>query len=115
MDDHRTNIPLADDQHQQCIPDVIKFVLNEVLDEVKDEIIREARIPKRLWVRKWISRRNEYGASTTLFHELAEDKNEYFSALQMSEESFNYLLSKVEHEIQKRDTVMRSALESKLK
>ncbi|VVC95163.1 unnamed protein product [Leptidea sinapis] len=51
MDDHKTNTPLADDQHQQCIPDVIKFVLNEVLDEVKDEIIKEARIPKRLWVR----------------------------------------------------------------
>lgn len=96
--------------------EIVNFVINEVIEELKNEISIEMRQRKRMWERKWITRRNEYGASATLLKELAgEDKVEYFSALRMSEESFSYLLSKVEPMLTKKDTVMRCALAPKLK
>lgn len=55
----------------------------------------EAR-KKRIWVKKWIKRRNQFGASNTLLKELAaEDPKNYFNYLRINEEMFNTLLEKV--------------------
>lgn len=55
----------------------------------------EAR-EKRIWVKKWIKRRNQFGASNTLLKELAvEDPKSYFNYLRINEEMFNTLLEKV--------------------
>lgn len=55
----------------------------------------EAR-KKRIWVKKWINRRNQLGASNTLLKELAvEDPKSYFNYLRIDEEMFNILLEKI--------------------
>lgn len=75
----------------------------------------EAR-KKRIWVKKWIKRRNQLGASNTLLKELAaEDPKSYFNYLRINEEMFNTLLEKIRPRIQKQDTMMRCALPVKLK
>lgn len=55
----------------------------------------EAR-EKRIWVKKWIKRRNQLGASNTLLKELAvEDPKSYLNYLRINEEMFNILLEKL--------------------
>lgn len=51
---------------------------------------------KKLWVKTWILRRNQLGASNTLLRELAlEDQQSYFNFLRINESMFNILLQKV--------------------
>ncbi len=60
--------------------------------------------------------RNELGASSQLFQELAaEDPKEYFLAFKMSEESFNKLLNKIKVVIAKRDSLMRDSIPANTK
>lgn len=48
--------------------------------------MRKKRKTRRFWVRQWISRRNQLGASEGLLKEIAlEDKEEYRNHLRMSE------------------------------
>ncbi|GBL87585.1 hypothetical protein AVEN_165189-1 [Araneus ventricosus] len=54
-------------------------------DEVADAIDSELNESKRLWVRKWIKRRNQLGASNLLLRELAaENPAEYKLFLRMT-------------------------------
>jgi len=51
------------------------------------------RKKRRFWVRQWILRRNQWGASDTLLKELTlEDKEGYKYHLRKSEEQYNELL-----------------------
>lgn len=51
---------------------------------------------RKLWVRKWIQRRNELGASNRLIRELSlEDPGTLCNFLRINEDMFNFLLEKV--------------------
>ena len=71
---------------------------------------------RRWWVKPWIGRREQLGASTQLLVELAaEDSDSYRNRLRMSEAQLDFLLQKVSPLIQKADTFLRTAFPSKLK
>jgi len=77
---------------------------------------RKKRRPRRWWVKPWIRRREQLGASTQLLVELAaEDSDSYRNHLRMSEAQLDFLLQKVSPLIQKADTFLRPALPAKLK
>jgi len=64
---------------------------------VIEEIIKLKRSKmskkKKIWVKDWIKRRNNLGASNTLLRELAvEDPRKYFNFLRINESMFNILL-----------------------
>jgi len=83
-----------------------------VLEEV-EEGLEES---KRIWVRKWIERRDTLGATNGLLKELEfEDPKEYFATLRMSENYFNFLLTKVQPQIQRSDTNLRNAIPARTK
>lgn len=94
-----------------AVRNVARILLQEIEAEIDEEIET-----KRLWVRKWISRRDALGASNGLLKELAsEDPTEYFSSLRMSKHSFDLLLDKIKIKIHRRDTFLRSAVPAKTK
>lgn len=93
---------------QKCIWSVCGQ-LSEILAEEIDK-------QPRCWVRKWISRRETHGASSTIMEELAnEDPEKYRNCLRMTKLQFNELLSKVKSLISKSDTTMRCAIPAKVK
>lgn len=70
----------------------------------------------RIWVKKWIGRRCNLGASAKLLVELAEeDPSSYRNHLRMPKKHFDILLDCVSSRITKLDTHMRDALPGKLK
>lgn len=85
-----------------------------ILEEVEEEISEMKE--KKLWIRKWINRRDELGATNSLLKEIAlEDPKEYFITLRMSESCLNFLLMKMQSHIQRKDTHLRSAIPAKTK
>lgn len=97
-----------------AVRDVVNTLANILHEELR--VISKKRKKRRFWVRQWILRRNQLGASDTLLKELAsEDKEGYRNHLRMSEEKFDELLSKVEFRIKKNDTIMRQAISPKMK
>ena len=91
---------------------LIKDIAVAILEEVEVEISVSKR--KRLWERKWIQRRNELGATNSLLKEIElEDPREYYATFRMSQECFNFLLMKVQSQIQRNDTHLRSAVRQK--
>ena len=70
-----------------------------------------SRRHRRFWVKAWLARREELGASATLLREMAETcPEDYRNHLRMNECQFLYLLEKVGPVIQKQDTTFRKAL-----
>lgn len=64
-----------------------------------------------MWVKGWIGRRDDLGASSTLVHELSvEDPVDYKKQLRFSAQQFDDLLHIIELQITKGDTVMRNAI-----
>ena len=58
--------------------------------------MRKKRQPRRWWVKPWIRRREQLGASTQLLVELAaEDSDSYRNHLRISESQLDFLLQKV--------------------
>lgn len=71
---------------------------------------------RRWWVRPWIQRREELGASSRLLQELKEEDPEtYRNVLRMTAPQFQELLELVEPLIKKQDTVFRQAIPCKTK
>ncbi|KAL4100814.1 hypothetical protein QTP88_020843 [Uroleucon formosanum] len=92
----------------------IEIAIIQIIEELLVIKRKYGAREKRIWVKKWIKRRNQFGASNTLLKELAvEDPKSYFNCLRINEEMFNTLLEKVR--IQKQETMMRCALPPKLK
>lgn len=88
---------------------LINLIVAAILEEVDEEICVINK--KKLWVRKWIDRRDKLGATNCLLKELAlEDPKEYFDTLRMSERCVNFLLTKIQFRIQRKDTPLRSAI-----
>jgi hypothetical protein len=70
--------------------------------------------PHQWWVKPWIGRREQLGASTQILVELAaEDSDSYRNHLRMSEAQLDFLLQKVSPLVQKADTFLRPALPAK--
>ena len=79
---------------------LIKLIVMAILEEVDEEICLIKK--KKLWVRKWIDRRDKLGATNCLLKELAlEDPKEYFDSLRMSDSCVNFLLTKIHSQIQR--------------
>ena len=56
---------------------------------------------RRLWIREWINRTDQLGAMNSLLKGIAlEDPKEYFRTLGMSESCFDFLLMKMQSQIQ---------------
>ncbi|XP_056639540.1 uncharacterized protein LOC130446982 [Diorhabda sublineata] len=88
---------------------LIKLILSAILEVVEEEICVIGK--KKLWIRKWIDRRDKLGATNCLLKELAlEDPKEYFDNLRMSESCVNFLLMKIQSQIQRENTLLRSAI-----
>lgn len=97
---------------------IVKKLLNECVREVSLEMLQisYARNRRRWWVRPWIQRREEFGASSRLLEELKEEDPEtYRNVLRMSATKFQELLNLVEPIIRKQDTHFRQAIPSKTK
>lgn len=89
---------------------------NYIIDELNDEIKELEDSKKRLWVRKWISRRNMRGASALLLNELrTEDPQEYRLCLRLTPDAFDRLLKLILPVIQRSDTLMREAIPARIK
>lgn len=92
-----------------CVAAILYGVLQDYLDKKKKK-------KRSIWVRKWLTRRCELGASATLLTELAEeDVTSYKNHLRMSVAKFEELLRLVEPIIQKHETVLRSPIPARTK
>lgn len=91
-------------------------VNNMLLNKIHDIIEKEKKRKKRLWIREWIRRRDQLGASSLLLKELAdEDVKEYRMCIRMTPRQFDILLAMIASRIQKQDTRMRNTIPAKLK
>ena len=71
---------------------------------------------RSVWVKPWLTRRNELGVGNTLLEEFRlENDEEYKQFLRMSPENFEELLSLVEKEIQKQNTLLRDAIPARMR
>ncbi|KAL0868281.1 hypothetical protein ABMA27_007811 [Loxostege sticticalis] len=71
---------------------------------------------RKIWVRDWISRRQDLGASAQLLTEMrVEHATGYKNFMRMLPHQFDCLLSQVKSAIQKQDTHMRNAIPVKVK
>nr|CAH7740926.1 unnamed protein product [Callosobruchus chinensis] len=83
---------------------------------IKNELIRrqdgKRKVHKRnVWVKPWIKRRADYGASNTLLKELKnEDPAAYRNILRITGKQFDKLLGMVDEMLLKQDTIMRMAI-----
>lgn len=101
-------------------PNAVKLIskcfISIISEELKDLIEKELEWKKRVWIRKWLEKRNTHGASNLLLNELAvNDVAEFTNCMRMSPTMFNILLDKVYTKIQKNDTMMREALPARIK
>lgn len=105
-------------------PDDIADAIREVvalsvpiISDVTVSVLRKTeRRRGRVWIRSWIRRRLQLGASDTLLRELAvEDRDSYRNHLRMTPNKFDELLSFVEKKIAKEDTMLRQAIPAKTK
>lgn len=96
----------------EAIDDVIDEVIVVLSDELKEMLIKK----RMIWVRDWIARRDEYGASQTVIREIAvEDPLEFKKQLRMTVEKFEELLQLCLPLISKRNTTMRNCIPARTK
>ncbi|BET01103.1 protein Hydra magnipapillata [Nesidiocoris tenuis] len=76
------------------------------------KLAKKRKFRKReCWVRKWVDRRIEFGACSTLVSELKlEDAQQFRNFIRMSAVQFESLLDLVKHQIVKKDTKFRAAI-----
>jgi hypothetical protein len=87
-----------------------------VLVEILRRRTHRKRYKRKSWVREWIKKRRETGASNTFLKELlVEDCTSYCNHLKVTSSQFTFLFRKVEGNIQRNETVMRIPLPTKLK
>lgn len=96
---------------------VLAKQLKRRLTEI-DKFKLKRRRKRRWWVRQWIQRRNNNGGSTFISRELRNENPEDFkNILRLSDTHFDFLLNKIQFNIQKLNTTMREAIpaDTKLK
>ncbi|KAE9543674.1 hypothetical protein AGLY_002070, partial [Aphis glycines] len=95
---------------------VVRAVVIVISHLLRQELENKKYKKKRLWIRSWISRREKFGASSTLLKELKdEDAVAYRNILRMNGAQFDTLLQMIDGLIKKKDTQMRMAIPSKIK
>ncbi|CAG4974173.1 unnamed protein product [Colias eurytheme] len=95
-----------EDEQRLILRQIIKEIVSVVVSDIENELNFEINRPKRLWQRKWITRRSQYGASNKLFEEIAkEDPAEFYTSMRMTETQFKGLLTHVEPAIKKTDNL----------
>lgn len=68
---------------------VLRTEITNELIKIVNEMLSKHKRKRSIWVRKWIDRRNQLGASATLLKELAsEDRGAYKNIIRMSAENF---------------------------
>uniref|UniRef100_A0A1A7WNN8 DDE Tnp4 domain-containing protein n=1 Tax=Iconisemion striatum TaxID=60296 RepID=A0A1A7WNN8_9TELE len=72
--------------------------------------VDEKKKRRRIWTKKWLGRRCQYGLSILQRELEIDDMNGFRDLLRMSVEEFNYLLERVTPHIIKRDTHLRKAI-----
>lgn len=55
-------------------------------------MLRKIQKTKRVWIKKWINKRNKLSVSCQLLQKLTAEDPKHFFALRMWKESFNELL-----------------------
>ncbi|CAG5025566.1 unnamed protein product [Parnassius apollo] len=89
-----------EDEQRLILRQIFKEIVSVVVSDIENELIFEilGLRPKRLWQRKWITRRSQYGASNKLIEKIAkEDPAEFYRSMRMTE-----LLTHVEPAIKNR-------------
>ena len=59
------------DKQRREIRTILCKLLGMVMEQIEEDILFEINKPKRIWERKWISRRPTLGGSALLLKELA--------------------------------------------
>ena len=74
-------------------------------------LIKQKTKKKKCWVRKWIQRRQEMGACSTLVNELKiEDAQQFINFVRMSASQIEVIINLIGDMISKKDTNMRKAI-----
>ena len=96
---------------------VINRLVQLACAEISQEILKELEAEKpRMWVKKWVARREKLGSSNNLLKEMAlEDAGVYRNVLRIGLEKFEELLSMITPKIGKKDSVMRMAIPCRTK
>lgn len=101
------------DRLKKIIVKISGCLIEEIDSIIQEEIVRPK---KRIWTRKWISRRTTRGASAQLLKELREeDPEEYRLCLRLTPSKCESLLNKISPIIQKSDTLLRDAIPARIK
>ena len=99
-----------DFDHEYVAAAVVVAVLNK-----KRKRLRKKR-ERSVWVKPWLSIRNELRADRTLLREFrVEDDEEYNKFLRMSPENFDELPRLVQFDIQKQDKLLCEAIPTSIK
>ena len=96
---------------------VINRLVQLACAQISQEMLKELEAEKRrMWVKKWVARREKLGAFNNLFKEMAlEDAGVYRNVLRIGIEKFEELLSVITPKIGKKDSVMRMAIPCRTK
>jgi hypothetical protein len=95
---------------------IFEFIIrSDAKREAEREKVKYKKRLQRTWVRSWIEKRTTLGGGMLLRELAIEDPKAYTNALRMSVDLFNELLTMIEPRIKKSDTVMREALNPRLK
>lgn len=110
------NMDEFDEEYENAVDEAIEDVVVEVVHCLSEELQELLKRNRSCWVKGWVGRRSNLGASSTILRELAnEDPQEYRKIMRMSVNQFNELLSLVEGQISKADTLMRNAIPAHIK
>ncbi|KAF0719685.1 protein ANTAGONIST OF LIKE HETEROCHROMATIN PROTEIN 1-like [Aphis craccivora] len=96
---------------------ILRRIIHLMCAEIAERLIADVQnTRKRKWVRDWISKREQFGASALLLKELAEeDHSTYRNIMRISQTKFDELLQMISPAITKINTPMRNAIPSNTK
>lgn len=78
---------------------------------LSDEDDNQKKRNRKVWVRKWLQRRQERGAFHQLVYELSlEDEPAYRDFLRLNKSQFKFVVAKIRPFIEKRNTTMRLSI-----
>ena len=91
----------VDEEYKEAVDEVVSDIVN-CLGEELQEILTKNRA---CWIKDWMCRRNQLGASSTILWELSEeDPLECKRIMRMSVGQFSELFNLIEHKISKTES-----------
>lgn len=73
-------------------------------------LLKKKKRKKRIWVKEWLKRRNEFTHERLLNELRISEPNDFKNFVRLDAESFDQLLRLVEPHIKKKNTTMRDAI-----